>query len=61
FIMSSIALAMGSGQHPQALNQRVLTSWNNKQAPGFAAAAPQTFTSIYRSQLLDDAISERLE
>ncbi|ADB50279.1 penicillin acylase family protein [Conexibacter woesei] len=47
-------------QHPQALNQRVLTSWNNKQAPGFAAAAPQTFTSIYRSQLLDDAISERM-
>lgn len=47
-------------EHPQALNQGVLTSWNNKQAPGYAAAAPQTFTSVYRSQLLDNAIAARM-
>lgn len=45
--------------HPQARDQPVLTSWNNKQAPGYTAAAPQTFTSVYRSQSLDAAIARR--
>jgi acyl-homoserine lactone acylase PvdQ len=46
--------------HPQAVDQGVMTSWNNKQAPGYTAAAPQTFTSVYRSQSLDAAIAERM-
>ena len=29
-------------QHPQTVNQRYLTSWNNKQAPGFAAVGRAT-------------------
>jgi acyl-homoserine lactone acylase PvdQ len=45
--------------HPQALDQPVLTSWNNKQAPGYTAAADQAFTSVHRSQLLDAAIAKR--
>jgi acyl-homoserine lactone acylase PvdQ len=45
--------------HPQAVDQPVLTSWNNKQAPGYTAAATQTFTSVYRSQSLDAAIAKR--
>ena len=45
--------------HPQAVDQPLLTSWNNKQAPGYTAAASQTFTSVYRSQSLDAAIAKR--
>lgn len=45
--------------HPQAIDQPVLTSWNNKQAPGYTAAADQVFTSVHRSQLLDAAIAKR--
>ena len=37
-------------QHPQVINQDYLTSWNNKQAPGYRAAEASTATgSIYRS------------
>jgi acyl-homoserine lactone acylase PvdQ len=40
--------------HPQTVDQEYLTSWNNKQAPGYNdAATGQEFSSIYRSQLLD--------
>jgi acyl-homoserine lactone acylase PvdQ len=46
-------------QHPQARDQPVLTSWNNKQAPGYAAANGQTFGPVYRSQSLDEAIAQR--
>lgn len=45
--------------HPQAGDQDVLTSWNNKQAPGYAAANGQTFGPVYRSQSLDRAIAAR--
>lgn len=45
--------------HPQAIDQPVLTSWNNKQAPGYTATPRQAFTSVHRSQLLDDAIAAR--
>jgi len=44
-------------QHPQVVNQDVITSWNNKQAPGFAGG----YSSLYRSQLLDDQINHRLQ
>lgn len=46
-------------EHPQALDQPVLTSWNNKQAPGYTAANGQTFGPVYRSQSLDEAIARR--
>ena len=46
--------------HPQAIDQGVLTSWNNKQAPGYNdPATAQQFSSIYRSQLLDLGITAR--
>jgi acyl-homoserine lactone acylase PvdQ len=44
--------------HPQTIDQSYLTSWNNKQAPGYNdAATGQEFSSIYRSQLLDNNIN----
>jgi acyl-homoserine lactone acylase PvdQ len=44
-------------QHPQVVNQDFLTSWNNKQAPGYRAAEAQYgYSSIYRSEPLDDRI-----
>ncbi len=46
--------------HPQVVNQPYITSWNNKQAPGFAAASTNTFSSLYRSNMLDDQIKLRL-
>ena len=43
--------------HPQVINQPYITSWNNKQAPGFAAAEDTfSFGSIHRSQSLDERI-----
>jgi len=47
--------------HPQAIDQDFLTSWNNKQAPGYSdPATAQEFSSIYRSKLLDTQIQDRL-
>ncbi|HET8976763.1 MAG TPA: penicillin acylase family protein [Solirubrobacteraceae bacterium] len=44
--------------HPHVVNQQWLTSWNNKQAPGYKdAATGQEYASIYRSQLLDNNIA----
>jgi acyl-homoserine lactone acylase PvdQ len=41
--------------HPFAVDQPYLTSWNNKQAPGYNdAATGQQFSSVFRSQLLDN-------
>jgi acyl-homoserine lactone acylase PvdQ len=48
---------------PQQTNppQGYLTSWNNKQAPGFAAADNQWgYGPVYRSQLLDKRILSRI-
>ncbi len=43
--------------HPFAVDQPYLTSWNNKQAPGYNdAATGQEYSSVYRSQLLDNNI-----
>jgi acyl-homoserine lactone acylase PvdQ len=50
-----------STEHPQAINQAYLTSWNNKQAPGYRAADDNFgFSSIYRSLLLDREIDAAL-
>ena len=46
-----------AAQHPQVVNQDYLTSWNNKQAPGFSASDGQWgYNSVYRNQPLDDRI-----
>lgn len=44
-------------QHPQVVDQAYLTSWNNKQAPGYSAADGNfSFSSVHRSEPLDDRI-----
>jgi acyl-homoserine lactone acylase PvdQ len=48
--------------HPQAIDPEYLTSWNNKQAPGYNdAATGQEYSSVYRSQLLDNNIDSYLD
>jgi len=48
--------------HPHTVDQEYLTSWNNKQAPGYNdAATGQEFSSVYRSQLLDNNIKYYLD
>jgi acyl-homoserine lactone acylase PvdQ len=43
--------------HPQAVNPRFLTSWNNKQAPGTRAADGNwAYGPTYRSKTLDDRV-----
>ena len=49
------------GKHPQAINgQPYITSWNNKQARGFAGADTNLFSSVFRSQMLDSEIDARI-
>jgi acyl-homoserine lactone acylase PvdQ len=51
-----------SSQHPQLINgQDYITSWNNKQAPGFAGADSNVFSSVFRSDMLDQEIEARLK
>jgi hypothetical protein len=46
---------------PHAVNQKYLVSWNNKQAPGFAAADDKfTFGPIYRSQMIEDRVKRAI-
>ena len=43
--------------HPHVTDQDYLVSWNNKQAPGWAAADDQWgYSPIFRSQLIEDRI-----
>ncbi|MBV9606332.1 MAG: penicillin acylase family protein, partial [Solirubrobacterales bacterium] len=47
--------------HPQTVDQPYITSWNNKQAPGYNdTATAEEYSSIYRSQLLDSNINAQL-
>jgi acyl-homoserine lactone acylase PvdQ len=48
-------------QHPQVVNQDWITSWNNRQAAGFAGADSNLFSSVFRSQMLDRQVERRLE
>ena len=49
------------GRHPNVVNQSFITSWNNKQARGFRASdANFEYTSIYRSEPLDDRIRAKI-
>ena len=44
-------------QHPHAVDPPYLVSWNNKQAPGWAAADDQyAYGPIHRSQLIADRV-----
>jgi acyl-homoserine lactone acylase PvdQ len=43
-------------KHPQVIDQRYLVSWNNKQAKGFRGADSNTYSSAYRSLLLEDRL-----
>ncbi|HTN25538.1 MAG TPA: penicillin acylase family protein [Solirubrobacteraceae bacterium] len=48
-------------KHPQAINgQPYITSWNNRQAPGYAGADTNLFSSVFRSQMLDKEIEPRI-
>jgi hypothetical protein len=47
---------------PHAVDQAWLVSWNNKQAPGFAAADDKfTFGSIYRSSMIEDRVKAAIK
>jgi acyl-homoserine lactone acylase PvdQ len=46
--------------HPQIVDQNFLTSWNNKPAHGYDFDGGE-FSSIYRSQLLDNNIKHYLD
>jgi Penicillin amidase len=47
--------------HPQAVDQPYITSWNNKQAPGYNdTATAEQYSSVFRSQLLDAGINAAL-
>src|SRR4029077_1669235 len=48
---------LGFTAHPNAINPNFLVSWNNKPAPGFAAATNKyAWGSIYRMQLIRNFI-----
>jgi acyl-homoserine lactone acylase PvdQ len=48
-------------KHPQTIDgQPYLTSWNNRQAPGYAGADTNLFSSVFRSQMLDQQIEPRI-
>jgi acyl-homoserine lactone acylase PvdQ len=48
-------------QRPKAINQDWIISWNNKQAPGYRAPESSwSYSSLYRSQMLETALKQRL-
>jgi acyl-homoserine lactone acylase PvdQ len=48
-------------EHPQVVNQSYLTSWNNKQAPGYRASDGQWgYGPLYRSQMLDLRVEQKI-
>ena len=57
----STAAYTSFAKHPQAIDgQAYLTSWNNRQAPGYAGADTNLFSSVFRSQMLDQEIDARI-
>src|SRR3954471_20090839 len=44
--------------HPHVTDQRYLVNWNNKQARGFRASDTVTYSSTYRSVLLEDGLKK---
>ncbi len=57
----STAAYTSFAKHPQTIDgQPYITSWNNKQARGYAGADSNLFSSVYRSQMLDQEIEARI-
>jgi acyl-homoserine lactone acylase PvdQ len=55
---STVEAQTSESSHPHTVDQPFLTSWNNKQAPAYNdAGTAQEFSSVYRSQLLDNNIN----
>jgi acyl-homoserine lactone acylase PvdQ len=49
-------------EHPQAVDPPYLVSWNNKQAPGWAAADDKyDYGSIFRSQMIADKVKAAIK
>jgi len=49
-------------KHPQATDPEFLVSWNNKQAPGWAAADDKyDYGPVFRSQMIADRIKRGIE
>jgi hypothetical protein len=48
------------GRHPQAIDQRYLVNWNNKQAHGYRGPDENVFSSVYRSVMLEDRVKAAL-
>jgi acyl-homoserine lactone acylase PvdQ len=52
---------LGIDSHPHAVDPPYLVSWNNKQAPGWAAADDQyDYGPIHRSQLIADRVRDSI-
>jgi acyl-homoserine lactone acylase PvdQ len=47
-------------QHPRVIDQRYLVNWNNKQARGYRASDSVTYSSTYRSVLLEDRLKRAI-
>lgn len=47
---------VGLDARPHVRDQAYITDWNNKQAAGFQGAENNTFSSVFRMQLLDDRV-----
>jgi acyl-homoserine lactone acylase PvdQ len=53
---------LGFARHPNAINQKFIVSWNNKQAPRWSAADDNYhWGSAFRAQLLMDPIASDLK
>jgi hypothetical protein len=51
------ARLQGFKTHAQTVDQRFITSWNNKQAPGYRTSdAKWSYNSVFRSQSLDERV-----
>ncbi len=55
---TNLATYQAQSRRPQALNQRYLVSWNNKQARHCCGGS--SYTPLWRSQLLTDGLDNRL-
>ncbi|MGI9019314.1 MAG: penicillin acylase family protein [Solirubrobacterales bacterium] len=47
-------------RRPQVIDQRFLSSWNNKQARGYRGDGIRDYTSVYRVDMLDDRIKQEI-
>ena len=56
------SVVLGYARHPNAINQKFIVSWNNKQAPRWSAADDNYhWNAAFRAQLLMDPIASDLK